>query len=79
MERKVLGKVSNSDGITKKVDVPSAMLIIGGAAIGTYVGFQIGGPVGAAVGALAAGFIKKLRVNLKRDGTVEVEYETVFA
>ena len=70
----------------KEVSVPGATLILGGAAVGTYIGLQLGGPYGAAVGALvgsfvgafAAGYIKKVTVVWKPNGEVRVEYETRF-
>lgn len=81
-----VGSVSNPEGIRREVSVPGAALVLGGAAIGTYVGLNIGGSVGAAVGALvgafigalAAGYIKRLKVILHPNGKVEVEYETRF-
>ncbi|EHH2484559.1 hypothetical protein J7X22_004673 [Vibrio parahaemolyticus] len=82
----VLGSVNNTSGENKEVTVPGMTLILGGAAVGTYVGLKIGGPMGAAVGsmvgafigALAAGYIKNFKVIIHPDGKVEVEYETRF-
>jgi outer membrane lipoprotein SlyB len=86
IETTTLGTVYNPGYISREVSIPGATLILGGAIVGTYVGLQIGGPVGAAVGvlvgafvgALAAGYIRRFRVILRPDGTVEVEYETRF-
>ena len=85
-QTKVLGTVDNPEALYKEVSIPGMTLVLGGAAIGTYVGLQVGGGAGAAVGALigafvgslAAGYIKRCKVVLHSDGTVEVEYETRF-
>jgi uncharacterized protein YcfJ len=85
-ESMTIGQVANTAGEYKDVSIPGALLILGGAAVGTYVGLQIGGGIGAAVGALvggfigalAAGFIKEFSVTLYPDGKVDVWYETRF-
>ena len=82
----VLGSVNNASGENKEVTVSGMTLVLGGAAVGTYVGFRIGGPMGAAVGSLvgafvgtlAAGYIKNFKVIIHSSGTVEIEYETRF-
>lgn len=87
VKTEIVGRVDNPRGITQKLDVPTVILVLGGAAIGTYIGLQIGGSIGAAVGALIGAFvgalaacmIKNFRVRLKQDGEVEVQYETRFA
>ena len=87
MVSKTLGKVDNPLRQARDVPVAYLVLILGGAAVGVYVGIQLGGPVGAAVGALvgafigalAAGCVKSLKIKLSADGTVEAEYETIFA
>ena len=86
MKTESLGHVDNPTRERKEVSIPGVTLILGGAAVGTYIGFQIGGPHGAAVGALvgsfigafAAGLIKKFKVIFKADGEVVIEYETRF-
>lgn len=69
-----IGQVDNSDSTARRVDVPMAMLvsglILGGSAVGAYVGLQIGGPLGA---------LRKLTVVLSPDGSVRVEVETIWA
>jgi len=83
---KTLGRVNNDMVEKKVVNVGSATLIIGGSAVGAYIGFKLGGPQGALVGALvcsfvgalAAGYIKKLKVIWHPDGKVEVDVETRF-
>lgn len=83
---KTLGTVDNPDQVKREVSVPGAVLILGGAIVGTYVGTQLGAAAGAAVGALvgafvgalAAGYIKRFKVILHPDGKVEIEYETWF-
>jgi len=87
IKKEIIGHVDNPEHLEKQVDIPTAVIIIGAAAMGTYVGFQIGGPVGAAVGALVGAFvgalaacvIKRFRVRINAKGDVEVEYETRFA
>lgn len=82
----VLGSVDNPGHRRREATVPGVFLVLGGAAVGTYVGLKIGGPEGAAVGALvgafvgalAAGYIKRFKVILHPGGKVEVEYETRF-
>lgn len=82
-----IGRVPRAVRRRTTVTVPRVLLVLGGAAVGTWVGFRVGGPVGAAVGALvgsfvgslAAGLIKKLTVTIHPDGRVVVQYETVFA
>lgn len=82
----ILGTVANPQYLEREVSIPSVVLILEGSVIGTYIGFKIGGGVGAAVGvlvgafvgALAAGYIKRFKVILHRNGSVEVEYETRF-
>lgn len=79
---KTLGTVDNPEQIERKVSVPGAILILGGAAIATYIGLKIGGGRGAAVGALvgtfvgafAAGMIKDFEVIVHPNGKVEVRY-----
>ncbi|MAA79733.1 MAG: hypothetical protein CL916_10780 [Deltaproteobacteria bacterium] len=66
--------------------LPKTILILGGTAAAAYVGFRIGGSIGAAVGALigsfvgalTAGFIKRLKVIVKPNGEVQIEYETWY-
>jgi outer membrane lipoprotein SlyB len=80
---KALGTVENPEQVERRVSVPGAVLILGGAAIGTYVGLKIGGGMGAAVGALvgafvgafAAGMIKDFEAILHPNGKVEVRYK----
>lgn len=55
-----LGTVSNPARERRDVTVVGPILILGGAAVGTYVGLQIGGPQGAAVGALVGAFVGSL-------------------
>lgn len=84
---KTLGTVQNPEEIETTVSIPGAMLILGGALIGTYIGVKIGSTVGAAVGALvgafvgalAAGYIKNFKVLLHKNGSVEITYETRFS
>jgi outer membrane lipoprotein SlyB len=79
--RSIIGTVSNPSRLARRVDVPTALIMIGTAAVGAYVGFQIGGPEGAAAGALVGLFVgavatltvESLRVVLHKDGRVEVE------
>jgi outer membrane lipoprotein SlyB len=79
-----LGTVTNTLSAYREVTVPSVTIVLGAAAVGAWVGFAIGGSHGAAAGALvgafvggfAVGYIKKLRVRLYPDGSVEVEIET---
>jgi len=52
-ESKIIGQVENQSHLQKEVSVSTALLVLGGAAVGTYIGFQIGGSIGAAVGAVA--------------------------
>ena len=83
MNTQYLGTVHNIDKQRREVTLPGTILILGGAAAGTYVGFHIGGPMGAAagalvgsfVGALAAGFIKRLKVVIRPNGEILIEYE----
>ena len=73
-------------GKRQEVTIPKAVLLLGCAAAGTYVGFQVGGPYGAAIGALvgtfiggfAAGFIRKCKIIIKPDGEVQVKFKTIF-
>jgi hypothetical protein len=81
-----LGNAGSGSAARQRIDVPTVALIFGGAAVGAYVGFEVGGPHGAAVGALvgaavggvAAGVLKRLTVIIHCDGSVEIQYETVF-
>jgi hypothetical protein len=83
---KDIGSVENPTGVERVVSIPGAILVLGAAAVAAYIGFKIGGPVGSAVGtlvgafvgALGAGYIKRFKVILHGDGTIEVEYETRF-
>lgn len=83
-KKEYLGRIGNPPGEMMTIDVPGAILVLGSAAAGTYVGVQVGGGMGAVVGglvggfvgALAAGFIKNFRVVIHPDGRIEVEYET---
>lgn len=83
-KREYLGSIDNPSEQPQSINIPGAILVLGGAAVGTYVGVQIGGGIGAVVGALvggfvgalAAGFIKNFRVVIHPDGRIEVEYET---
>lgn len=80
---KTIGTVDNPEQIERRVSVPPAVMILGGAAIVTYIGLQIGGGMGAAVGALvgafvgafAAGIIKDFEAILHPNGKVEVRYK----
>ncbi|KYN82639.1 hypothetical protein ATY37_20630 [Vibrio cidicii] len=84
---KTIGSVENPTNERKEVSVSTAILILGSAAVGTYIGVQLGGPFGAAVGALvgafigtlAAGMIKNFKVKINPSGDVEVQYDTRFA
>ena len=83
----MLGQIENNSSLEKEVPVPTAILILGSAAVGAYVGLKIGNAIGAAVGALvgafvgslAAGLIKNFMVKLHKNGYIEVKYETRFA
>ena len=79
----VLGTVHNEEGAHREVTVPGVTLVLGGAAVGTYIGLKIGGPPGAAIGALvgafvggfAAGMFGSVTVTWYPDGRVEVRCE----
>lgn len=83
-ESMTIGQVANTAEEYKDISIPVALLILGGAAVGTYVGLQIGGGIGAAVGALVGGFIgalavrmiKEFAVTLYPDGQVDIRFET---
>jgi len=80
---KNVGTVDNPDQVERRVSVPGAVMILGGAAVGAYIGLNIGGGMGAAVGALigafvgafAAGMIKDFEAIVHPDGKVEVRYK----
>lgn len=86
MASEVIGTVENPEHRSITINIPAVVLIVGSGAVGGYVGWRIGGATGAAVGALvgsfvgalAAGYIRRLRVTLHSDGRVEVEFETRF-
>lgn len=80
---KDVGTVDNPDQVERRVSVPGAVMILGGAAVGAYIGMNIGGGMGAAVGALvgafvgafAAGMIKDFEAIVHPNGKVEVRYK----
>lgn len=65
------------------LDVPRMTVILGGAAVGAWVGYQLGGPQGSAVAAcvgtviasVAALAVKRVRVRFTPKGEVIVDIE----
>lgn len=81
-----LGRVLSSP-IGQRIAIPQAIVILGSAAVGAFVGAQLGGPQGAVVGtlvaafvgALAAGAIRDVEIGVGRFGAVTLSYHMVGA
>ncbi|MBD2195477.1 MULTISPECIES: hypothetical protein [Calothrix] len=55
-----LGFVDNFGGSVITIDIPTATLTLGSAAIGAYVGSVVGGPAGTAIGAVVGASVGRI-------------------
>lgn len=83
VNRQIVGNVENRDLERRDLEI-TAVIVLGTAAIGAFIGGMIAGPAGIAIGALVGAFIGALGATVYRityckvvwygHGEVEVQY-----